>query len=176
MYIWWILAFVILESIIISWPFNHDIITWKHILPYWSFVRGIYPSLSVDPHHKRPVLFSLFLPEQIVEQTVELPVILNTMTLMWSHWYVSNILTIDTSWIHFRGEIWDVFCKFIAYSITILNHFYFLCFIILDHVMIRLCHLIWVRSQKYTCLVTRFSNDNKTTCLVSQFSNDNKTG
>ena len=69
---------------------DHDcVITWKHFLYYWPFVRGIQWSL-LDSPHKGPSNAELrcFLccwPEQALKQTVEYLVKWDVMMLMWHH-------------------------------------------------------------------------------------------
>ena len=74
-----------------SWIFlsNHvdhdDVIKWKHFPRYWPFVRGIH-RWPVDSPHKGQwggaLIFLLSAPEQTVEQTIDTPVIWDTIALI----------------------------------------------------------------------------------------------
>ena len=67
-----------------SFPW-HD--AWKHFLPYWPFVRGIHQSWVESPHEEPTNVELWFLlwwmPEQSVQQTMELTMIWDTMMLLW---------------------------------------------------------------------------------------------
>ena len=52
---------------------HDDVIKWKHFPRYWSFVRGIHAELWC---------FIWSVPEQIVEQTIETPVVWDAITLI----------------------------------------------------------------------------------------------
>ena len=61
---------------------DDDIMTWTHFLHYWPFVWGI---------HQSPVMnsfwwFLFHQLEQAVEQTIDLSMIWDTMTLLWRHY------------------------------------------------------------------------------------------
>ena len=62
---------------------HDDFIKWKHFPHYWPFVRGIH-WWPVDSPHKGQwrgaLMFTWCVPQQIVEKTVETPVILDTIT------------------------------------------------------------------------------------------------
>ena len=64
-----------------------DVITSKHFLHYWLFVRGINESL-VDSLHKGPVIQTFYVSLESAltfEQTFEGLVIWDTMMLIWHH-------------------------------------------------------------------------------------------
>ena len=69
---------------------HDDVMTWKCLLYYWPFVRGIHLS-NVDSPHKGPVMWSfevLFVVEHTFEQIIKLPVIWNTRIFTWDHYNV----------------------------------------------------------------------------------------
>ena len=82
---------------------HDDIMAGKIFLHIWPFVRGIH-WWPVDSPHKGPVMFLCCQSAQVVEQTVEWVVILDTMTLVWcynhvlhdtvhiSEWTLNNII------------------------------------------------------------------------------------
>ena len=41
---------VLQERLSMKKPSYDDVIKWKHFPRYWSFVRGIHPSLVISPH------------------------------------------------------------------------------------------------------------------------------
>ena len=95
---------------------DHDcVITWKHFLYYWPFVRGIQWSL-LDSPHKGPSNAELrcFLccwPEQALKQTVEYLVKWDVMMLMWHHSNIREnftyVLTKNWMWINIlHGKLW----------------------------------------------------------------------
>ena len=75
------------------------VMTWKHLLYYWPFVRGIHRP-PVDSPHEGPVIrsFIFFLccyPEQDAKQAVELPAIWEVLTLVWRHFNSGALVVLD---------------------------------------------------------------------------------
>ena len=82
----------------------------KKVLHYWPFVRGIHRSPVDSPHEGRPVtrclMFLWCVPDQTVEQIVEMPMIWDTMALWWgvqsgaviTQWMLSKFPTKVTCW------------------------------------------------------------------------------
>ena len=82
---------------------HDEVVTWKHFLHYWPFVRRIHQSLLdstslLDSPSIRWMMWSFdaflcYMPERTVEHTVELPLIWNIMMLMWHHFNDFTILS-----------------------------------------------------------------------------------
>ena len=59
---------------------HDEVMTWKYLLYYWPFVKGIYWLLVASPHTKPEIWsFDVFLLIQAVETMVELIVIWDTL-------------------------------------------------------------------------------------------------
>ena len=97
--------------------FTRKVMSWSTRFPHhWHFVREIYRPL-MDSLHKVPVIRKLvFLrchPIQIVEQTLEWPVICDPKTLIWRHcigpiyfhWPTSNSISPGISWRGGAGNV-----------------------------------------------------------------------
>ena len=67
---------------------HDDVMKWKHFPRYWPFVRAIHWP-PVDSRHKGQwrgaLMFLWFVPEQMVEQTIETPVIETPSVSLWRH-------------------------------------------------------------------------------------------
>ena len=64
---------------------HDDVIKWKHFPHYWPFVKGTHWSLVDSPHKgqwRGALMFLWSAPEQTFEQTIEMPVIWDSITLI----------------------------------------------------------------------------------------------
>ena len=71
--------------------FHDDVIKWKHFPRYWPFVRGIHRWIPLTKASDEKLwCFRWSPPEQTVEQTIETPVIWDTIAFIVTSLYCSQ--------------------------------------------------------------------------------------
>ena len=94
--------------------YHDDVIKWKHSPRYWPFVREIHWSPMNSPHKGQWYLWCFLWssPEQTVEQTIETPVIWDTITLIMTSLISRLLLSPSHKQTHTSSVKYECFCVF----------------------------------------------------------------